>query len=145
MKLPRSHPHPSPYAELAFFAGWTADDLQRMQRLAEVVEYEPGEIVTSQGGLALEFLVIVRGRAVVLADGRPVGCLAAGETIGEVAMLGGTVSPVAVVAQTYLEALLLGPREFNGLLTEAPSMGRRLAALLAARLREQPELSRPAA
>lgn len=138
MRLPRSRAHRSPYADLAFFAGWTPGDLQRMQRFAEVVEYEPGELVVSQGQLAVEFLVIVCGRAAVLADNRPIGLLADGDTIGEVTLLGGTVSPVTVVAQAPLKALLLGPREFNGLLSEAPSMGRRLSTLLAGRLREQP-------
>lgn len=137
MRLPLSHAHPLPYADLAFFAGWTPADLERMLQVAEVVEYEPGEIVTAQDALPLEFLVIVRGRAAVLVGEQRVGILSEGETIGEVAMLGGTLSPLTVVAQTSLKALLLAPREFNGLMTQAPSMGRRLAMQLAGRVREQ--------
>lgn len=145
MKLLGSHPQRSPYADLPFFAGWTAHDLERMEHVAEVVDYRPGELITWQGQLALEFVVIVSGGAAVLADGKQVGLLCEGDTVGELAMLGGTSSPVTVVAETPLRALLLAPREFNGLLTEAPSMGRRLATLLAGRLREQPDRSSAAA
>ena len=138
MKLLPHHGYRSPYADLAFFAGWTPADLQRMERVVEVVDYEPGEFITVQGAPAVEFVVIVCGTAAVIADNEPVCTLTSGDTVGEVALLAGTTSPVAVVAQTYLKALLLGPRQFNGLLTAAPSMGRRLAALMADRLRDQP-------
>ena len=136
MRLPRPRTHRSDYADLAFFSGWSAADLDRMERVAEVVEYEPGELVTSQGQLAREFLVIVCGRAAVLTNDQPTRVLGDGETIGEEAMLAGPASSVAVVAQTYLKALLLGPQQFHGLLSEAPSMGRRLSLVLANRLRQ---------
>jgi len=136
MKLLGSRARPA-FADLAFFAGWTDDDLRRMERFAEAAEYEPGEVITTQGRLAVEFVVIESGRAAVIENGRPTTALGAGDTVGELSMLGGTTSSVVVVAQTYLKALVLGPREFNGLLAEAPSMGRRLATLLAARLRER--------
>jgi CRP-like cAMP-binding protein len=141
MKLPRPRSHQSPYADLAFFSGWSSDDLHRMERLAELVEYEPGEIVTSQGQLAREFLVIVCGRAAAMSNHQPIRTITEGETIGEEAMLAGPSASVAVVAQTYLKALLLGPQQFNGLLSEAPSMGRRLSQLLARRLHDQLSLS----
>lgn len=136
MKLRQARAHRSPYADLAFFAGWAPADVERLQRFAEVVDYEPGELVIAYGRLPVEFVVIVRGRAVVLEHGRPVGVLTEGETIGEVAMLAGRPSPIAVVADSSLRGLLLGPRQFNGLLCEVPSMGRRLSMLLAGRLRE---------
>ena len=124
------------YAELAFFVGWSELDLTRLENLAEVVEYEPGEIITTQGmPTGREFLVITNGRATVTGgDGRRQE-LHAGESIGAEDMLvRDGRSRTSVVADTYLTAILLGPQEFHGLLAEAPSMGRRLALLLADRL-----------
>lgn len=126
----------SRYADLAFFVGWSERDLSRLDSLAEVVEYEPGEIITTQGmPTGREFLVITRGRATITAGDGQRQTLAAGESIGSEDMLRGDGrSRTSVIADTYLTALLLGPREFHGLLSEAPSMGRRLALLLADRL-----------
>jgi CRP-like cAMP-binding protein len=138
VKLNRSRGTRSPYAELDFFRGWADEDLHRLERLAEVVEYEPGEVIAAQGLYPREFLVVVCGRADVLVGRRRLGTVETGETIGEQALLAGSATPAAVVAQTYLKALLLGQREFNGLLYEAPSLGRRLSILLADRLSQLP-------
>jgi CRP-like cAMP-binding protein len=126
----------SRYADLAFFVGWSDRDLSRLDSLAEIVEYEPGEIITTQGmPTGREFLVITCGRATVTAGDGQRQVLEAGESIGaEDMLLRDGRSRTSVVADTYLTALLLGPREFHGLLAEAPSMGRRLALLLADRL-----------
>jgi CRP-like cAMP-binding protein len=80
-------------------------------------------------------VVLLCGRAAVLAHGRQVAVLAEGDTVGEVSLLDGSASAISAVAQTYVEALVLGPREFNALLWQAPSLGRRLATQLAGRLR----------
>lgn len=126
----------SQYADLAFFVGWSDRDLTRLESLAEVVEYEPGEVITTQGmPTGREFLVITCGRATVTSGTGQRHVLEAGESIGaeDMLLLDGR-SRTSVIADTYLTAILLGPREFHGLLAEAPSMGRRLALLLADRL-----------
>lgn len=123
------------YADLPFFQSWSAADLARLDRLAEHVEYEPGEIVMTHGLQAgREFFVITCGRALVTSHDGTATTVSAGESIGEEAMLVGDSASASVVAQTYLTALLLGPREFHGLLAEAPSLGRRLSLQLATRL-----------
>lgn len=135
MSLFRSKTTPTRYTDIPFFRGWSAVDLARLDRLAEVVEYEPGEIISSPGLTAgKEFLVITKGRAVVRPNRGERVVVEAGETIGEQAMLLGSGDGFTAVAETYLEALLLGPREFHGLLAEAPSLGRRLSLNLAHRL-----------
>ena len=53
-------------------------------------------------------------------------------------MLADVIPTAAAVAQTYVRALVLGPRQFHGLLQESPSMGRRLSLLLAQRLAAPP-------
>ena len=124
----------SPYAHLPFFAGWTDTELARMSRLVEVIDYEPGDILATGGERAREFVIIVCG-TVDLVDGRRrLRTLGEGDTIGEEGMLSDAMTPAAAVAQTYVRALVLGPQQFHGLLYDAPSMGRRLSMMLAARL-----------
>jgi len=128
----------SPYAHLPFFSGWTDEELHRMSRLVEVVEYEPGDVIASGGQRAREFFVIVCGQVDVVDGRQRLARLGEGDTIGEEGLLAGSISRGAAVAQTYVKALVLGPRQFHGLLWDAPSMGRRLSLLLAERLAAAP-------
>jgi CRP-like cAMP-binding protein len=128
----------SPYAHLPFFAGWTDAELNRMSRVVEVIDYEPGDIIAAGGHRAREFVVIVCGTVDVVEGRRRLGTLGEGDTIGEEGMLSDFVPTAAAVAQTYVQALVFGPRQFHGLLCETPSMGRRLSLKLAARLASQP-------
>ena len=124
----------SPYARLPFFAGWSDAELARLDRVAEVIDYEPGDILAAGGTQAREFLVVLVGQVDVLDGRRRLRALGPGDAIGAEGLLSDAVSPVAFVAQTYVRALVLGPRQFHGLLYEAPSLGRRLSIVLAGRL-----------
>jgi CRP-like cAMP-binding protein len=134
MRLLTSRAARSPYAALPFFAGWTDAELDRLSRVVEVVEYEPGDIIAAGGKRAQEFVVIVVGTVDVVEGRRRLRTLGEGDTIGEEGMLADVVPTAAAVAQTYVRALVLGPRQFHGLLHESPAMGRRLSLMLAQRL-----------
>lgn len=128
----------SPYAHLPFFAGWTDAEMTRMSRLVETIDYEPGDILAAGGQRAREFVIIVCGTVDVVDGRRRIRTLGEGDTIGEEGMLTDAMTPAAAIAQTYVQALVLGPRQFHGLLYEAPSMGRRLSMMLAQRLAALP-------
>ena len=128
----------SPYAHLPFFAGWTDAELARMSRLVETVDYEPGDIIAAGGQRTREFVIIVCGTVHVVEGRRRLATLGEGDTIGEEGMLADAMTPAAAIAQTYVKALVLGTKQFHGLLYDAPSMGRRLSMMLAARLVAQP-------
>ena len=138
MKLLTSRAARSPYAHLPFFSGWSDAELTKMSRLVETIDYEPGDIIAAGGQQAREFVVIVCGTVDVVVGRRRLRTLGEGDTIGEEGMLSDWVAPAAAVAQTYVRALVLGPRQFHGLLYEAPSMGRRLSMMLATRLAQLP-------
>ena len=135
MRLHRSRGAAAPpYTGLAFFQGWTDADLARLDRLAEVVEYAPGEVVCAPVRLVREFFVVLSGQAEVVEGARRLCELGPGDTVGEQGLLIGAQLQAAVLARTDLSALYLGPREFHGLLREAPSFGRALSIALADRL-----------
>jgi CRP-like cAMP-binding protein len=137
MKLLSRAARPS-YADLPFFSGWTDAELARVSRLAEIVDYEPGDVIAAGGQRAREFVLIICGTVDVVDGRRRLVTLGAGDTIGEQGMLADSITRGAAVAETYVRALVLGPRQFHGLLFDAPSMGRRLSLLLARRLAELP-------
>lgn len=134
MRLRRARTDRSPYEGLAFFRGWSGDDLARLDRVAEVLRFAPGEALVAEGGVAREVLVLVEGEADLVHARRTEGALGPGDTVGVEALLTSGPRTSTVVARTPVTALYLGQREFHGLLQEAPSFGRALSRTLADRL-----------
>jgi CRP-like cAMP-binding protein len=95
-----------------------------------------GTMLLRQGAPAREFFVIVDGVVSVRRDGEQIARLGPGECVGEMALLDGGRRSATVVAETGLEVLVCGPREFGGLMVVAPNFTRKVAAALAARVRE---------
>jgi CRP-like cAMP-binding protein len=56
--------------------------------------------------------------------------------VGELALLDHGPRTATVTATTELTVLVLGPREFNGLLDEVPTLTHKILAVLASRVRE---------
>lgn len=116
------------YAALPLCADWTTADLRRLDRVADDVEHEAGDVVLSQGRAWQEFVVLVAGSASVvdLATGRRTGTLAAGGWTGHEALLAGEPQPASLIAQGYVHALHVQPQAFLGLVHECPSLARSL-------------------
>ena len=138
MKLLSSRSTRSAYSHIPFFAGWTNSELDRVRRLVETVEYPAGQRISSAGVKAREFVIIADGDVALVQDGRPLRTLRADDTIGEEGLLSDVPAIADAIAITTVKALVLGPRQFDALLHEAPSMGRRLSQRLANRRAELP-------
>ena len=98
---------------------------------------EPGRVLVEEGTLGKEFYLIVSGTASVRRKNRKVASLVAGQHFGELALLDRHPRNATVVSETQMNLLVLGQREFNGLLETTPSLARKLMSAMAARLREQ--------
>ena len=133
MKLLRPAPR-SPYADLDFFRGWSNADLALLDQHAEVVDLEPGDVLVPAGAVAREVYVVVQGRVDLVQDRRTVGTVAEGESVGAESLLAGKPSSASAIAETYVRALVLGTRQFHGLLHATPALGRRVAIELAGKL-----------
>lgn len=118
--------------------GWTDRDRRLLLRAAGRVEYEPGDVLASEGCLAKEFVLLTSGRADLVRQGRRVGVLEPGGHLGAVALLHRTTYESTAVTDRFCQALVLGARDFNGLLHAAPSFGRLLSTGLADIIVSQP-------
>jgi CRP-like cAMP-binding protein len=65
------------------FPNLTASDFNRLTRLAQWRDGEPGDTLAVQGSRVSEIIVVLKGRAEVERDGRHVATLGAGAIIGE--------------------------------------------------------------
>jgi CRP/FNR family transcriptional regulator, cyclic AMP receptor protein len=80
--------------------------------------------------------VILDGEARVTRQGRKVANIGPGAAFGELALLEKAPRNATVIADTDMELVVLGQREFAGLIDEVPGFARKLLAGMAHRLRE---------
>jgi CRP-like cAMP-binding protein len=89
-----------------------------------------------QGDVGRECFVLVDGTVKVERNGRKVASLGPGAYFGEMSLLDKGPRTATATAETACTVLVLGPREFSGLLDEVPQLAHKLLAALAARIRE---------
>ena len=117
------------------FSALSRKELGLIARRAEDVKVGPGKVLVSEGAPGSEFFVIVDGTAKVTRQGRKVATLGPGAAFGELALLDRAPRNASVVAETPMELVVLGQREFAGLIDDVPGFARKLLAAMAGRLR----------
>jgi CRP/FNR family transcriptional regulator, cyclic AMP receptor protein len=122
--------------QVPLFAACSRKDLQLVARRAEDVKVPAGKALVSEGETGHEFFVILDGTARVTRQGRKVATIGAGDAFGELALLEKAPRNASVVADTDMELVVLGQREFAGLIDEVPGFARKLLAGMAHRLRD---------
>jgi CRP-like cAMP-binding protein len=118
------------------FAACSRKDLQKIARASDEVRVPAGRVLVEQGTIGRECFVIVDGTASVRRNGRKVATLGAGDYFGELSLLDKGPRTATVDAATPLTVLVLGPREFSGVIDDVPGLAHKLLATLAARVRE---------
>ncbi len=83
--------------------------------------------------------MLVDGKVKVERNQRKIATLGPGAYFGELSLLDKGPRTATVTAETDCTVLVLGPREFSGVLDEVPQLAHKLLAALAARIRELDE------
>jgi CRP-like cAMP-binding protein len=123
-------------AAVPLFSGCTTKELRDIARATVELTLDEGKEFVTQGDVGREAFVIVDGRAEVTRAGQSVAELGPGDCVGELALLDHGPRTATVTAKTPLTVLVLGPREFAGLLDEVPTLTHKILAALASRVRE---------
>ena len=121
-------------ADVPTFRALSKKDLALVARLAEDYKVDAGQALVQEGRRESQFYLIVAGKARVTRGKRTVATLGPGDYFGELALLDPGPRNATVTAETDMEVLELGSREFGGLLEEVPGIARKLLAGLARRL-----------
>ena len=122
--------------QVPLFAACSRKDLQLVARRAEDVRVPAGKALVSEGETGHEFFVILDGTARVTRQARKIATLGPGDSFGELALLEKAPRNATVVADSAMELVVLGQREFAGLIDEVPGFARKLLAGMAHRLRD---------
>jgi CRP-like cAMP-binding protein len=122
--------------QVPLFSACSRKDLQLVARRAEDVRVPAGKTLVSEGETGHEFFVILDGTAKVSRAGRRVATLGPGAAFGELALLDRAPRNATVIAETDMELVVLGQREFAGIIDDVPGFSRKLLAGMAKRLRD---------
>jgi CRP/FNR family transcriptional regulator, cyclic AMP receptor protein len=122
--------------QVPLFAACSRKDLQLVAKRAEDVRVSAGKTLISEGETGHEFFVILDGSARVSRRGRKIAALGPGDAFGELALLEKAPRNSTIVAESDMELVVLGQREFAGLIDEVPGFARKLLAGMAKRLRD---------
>ena len=121
--------------DVPLFKDLSGRHLNLIARHADEVTVDEGKVLTRQGGLGREFLLILEGRARVERDGKVIARLGAGEFFGEMSLIDGKERSATVTATTPMTLLVVETRSFSGLLAEIPELQRKILLSLCDRLR----------
>jgi CRP-like cAMP-binding protein len=119
------------------FSECSAKELRLIARAADEVTVPAGRVLVEEGTIGREFYLIVSGTASVDRKGHHVVDLGAGQHFGELALLDRRPRNATITSSTEMDLMVLGQRQFNGLLDSVPSLSRKLLAAMAGRVREQ--------
>lgn len=135
--MARSHPSDAAFRlkDVAFFEGFTDDELRRVAELADEIDAEVGAELTDQGRPGQEAFVILEGRAGVHINGEQKAEVGPGEIIGEMALIDHHPRIATVRANTPMKLLAFDSEKFRRLLDEMPKAQTRILEKLVQRLR----------
>jgi CRP/FNR family cyclic AMP-dependent transcriptional regulator len=118
------------------FAACSRRDFQRLASVADEVSLKAGRVLVEQGRRGHEFFLIIEGQAVVRRNGWEVAVLTQGQHFGELALLTKGPRDATVTADTNMVLLVIGQRDFLGVLDEVPVLSRKMLRYLATRLQD---------
>ena len=118
--------HHLQYADFAFAASATPQELETLCRLTTRIDVKKGSILMHQGAFGNEVLLLVHGQLVIEKDGKLVASIAPGAVVGERAVILNEPRDATVRAAFDSTILAMSRSEFNTLLAECPSIARNI-------------------
>jgi CRP-like cAMP-binding protein len=123
-------------SHVRLFSAMSKRDLQKIAKASDEIDVPPGKVLVEQGTRGREAFVVLKGEATVKRNGRKVATFGPGDHFGELALLDGGSRTATVIADTPMTVLVIGQREFSGVLDEVPGLAHKVLAQLAATIRE---------
>jgi CRP/FNR family cyclic AMP-dependent transcriptional regulator len=123
-------------ASVPLFSACSKKELQAVAKASDELALPAGKVLCEQGTIGREAFVILDGTADVRIGKKPVATLGPGTCVGELALLDHGPRTATVVAKTDMQVLVIGAREFAGIVDEVPAIAHKLLRALATRVRE---------
>jgi CRP/FNR family cyclic AMP-dependent transcriptional regulator len=121
-------------SKVPLLAGLDRHGLEEVGRLADEVDLPAGRIAARQGASGEEFFVIVDGTVRIERDGQLLAELGPGDFFGELSLLGAVARTATATCTTPCRLLVVGHREFHGLLAQFPTVQSAVLGAVAKRI-----------
>lgn len=121
-------------AQIPLFSACSRQELKVIASIADEISAPAGAVLMKQGDVGRDLYVIAEGKVAVVRSKRKLAMLGPGEVVGELAILLRTPRSATVTAETDVVAYAVPGDRFNDVLTDAPSVARKLLRSLAERL-----------
>ena len=123
-------------AKVPLFSSCSTRDLQKIAKAGDEVVMPAGSVIVDQGQTGREAFVILDGTALVKRNNKKVAVLGSGAVVGELSLLDHGPRTATVVAETDVSLLVIGQRQFRGVIDDVPALSHKLMATLAGRIRD---------
>jgi len=120
--------------QVPLFHGCSDAELAYVARLARDVRFDDGTTLLCEGAAGDEFFLLVEGGANVVAEGRTIAHIRAGDYCGEIALLERINRTASVVAVGPVRALVLSEPDFTTMLEAVPGLRGRVSSAAFERL-----------
>jgi monovalent cation:H+ antiporter, CPA1 family len=118
------------------FSGLSKKQRKAVARLLTPVTVAQGTVLTREGDLGREAMVISSGTARVERDGTQIAMLGPGEIFGELSLLTGARRMAMVTAETDMVVAALSRQEFASLLDTNPDVAQKILVHALRRLQQ---------
>lgn len=122
--------------KVPLFSAVAKKDLATISKYSEHLTIKAGTEMTTEGRVGYEFYVIIDGKASVTRGGKEIAVLGPGDSFGELSLLDRAPRNATVTAETDIDAVILGQREFSALLDIIPTLAHKLLVGLARRIHD---------
>jgi len=123
-------------SQVRLFSAFNKKELGLIARASDEISVPAGKELVKEGSPGHEFFLILEGECSVRREVRHIATLKDGDYFGELALLDRAPRNATVVSETEASLLVLGQREFNGVLDEVPVLAHKMLTIMAARVRE---------
>jgi CRP-like cAMP-binding protein len=124
-------------ATVPLFAQCSKKDLTEIARFVDQIDVPDGRQLINEGEVGHEAFIVVEGSASVTRDGDEVATIGPGAVFGEMALIDRAPRNATVVATSPMQLIVIGKREFTGLLDESASFRTSVMSALADRVRQK--------
>jgi CRP-like cAMP-binding protein len=121
-------------ASIPLFGGCSRRELEQIGAIADETNVPAGRTLIEQNQPAHEFFALIEGTADVRRNGRKVKEMSGGDFFGEIALITKTPRTATVTTTSPARLLVIRGRDFDRVLSDAPSIAVKILRQLGGRL-----------
>jgi CRP-like cAMP-binding protein len=119
---------------IPLFSGCSKRELEQIGAIADETAVPEGRTLIEQDRPAHEFFALIDGTADVRRNGRKISTMSGGDFFGEIALIAKAPRTATVTTTSPVRLLVIRGRDFDRVLTEAPSIAVKILRELGGRL-----------